>query len=209
MKHLALLFSYDKQKNHIDVLCDFIKTNKYYHIKPIFILLIISFFFSCKSPDARRPESVQSGSFYEASAERNIKLNKKEQALIQKIIDRNPEQKYIASKSGFWYYYNTQMEQDTITPQFGDIVSFNYNVKDLNETTIYSEDEIRTQSYVMDKEELFTGLREGLKLMKPGEVVTFLFPSQKAYGYYGDTNRIGTNIPLICKVTVNTIIQNQ
>ncbi len=209
MKHLALLFSYDKQKKHIDVLCDHIKTNKYHHIKPIFILLIISLVFSCKSPDARRPESVQSGSFYEVSAERNIKLNNKEHALIQKIIDRNPKQEYIASKSGFWYHYNTKVEQDTITPNFGDIVSFTYDIKDFDENTIYSEDDIKTQNYVMDKEELFTGLREGLKLMKPGEVVTFLFPSQKAYGYYGDTNRIGTNIPLICKVTLNTIIQNQ
>jgi len=178
-------------------------------MKPILFLLLISFVFSCKSPDARRPESVKSGSFIKASAERNIKLNKKEQALIQKIIANNPEQDYIASESGFWYYYNTKVEQDTITPQFGDIVSFKYNVKDLNENTIYTEDEISIQNYAMDKEELFTGLREGLKLMKPGEVVTFLFPSQKAYGYYGDTNRIGTNIPLICKVTVNTIIQNQ
>lgn len=178
-------------------------------MKPLIFSLIISLLFSCKSPDARRPESVQSGSFYQASAERNIKLNKKEQALIQNIIDRNPEQEYIASKSGFWYYYNTKVEHDTITPKFGDVVSFKYDVKDLNETTIYSEDDINIQNYVMDKEELFTGLREGLKLMKPGEVVTFLFPSQKAYGYYGDTNRIGTNIPLICKVTVNTIIQNQ
>ena len=60
----------------------------------------------------------------------------------------------------------------------------------------------------MDKEELFTGLREGLKLMKPGETVTFLFPSQKAYGYYGDEDKIGINTPLICEVTVNTIRQN-
>ncbi len=178
-------------------------------MKFLFILLTSCFLFNCKSPDARRPESVQSGSFIEASADRNIKLNKKEHALIQNIIDNNPEHEYIASKSGFWYYYNTKVPHDTITPQFGDIVSFKYDVKDLNENTIYSEKEIRVQNYVMDKEELFTGLREGLKLMKPGEIVTFLFPSQKAYGYYGDTNRIGTNIPLICKVTVNTIIQNQ
>ena len=178
-------------------------------MKPILFLLVISLFFGCKSPDARRPESVKSGSFIKASAERNIKLNKREQALIQNIIDNNPEEDYIASESGFWYYYNTKVEQDTITPEFGDLVSFKYNVKDLNENTIYTEEELSVQNYVMDKEELFTGLREGLKLMKPGEVVTFLFPSQKAYGYYGDTNRIGTNIPLICKVTVNTIIQNQ
>jgi FKBP-type peptidyl-prolyl cis-trans isomerase len=60
----------------------------------------------------------------------------------------------------------------------------------------------------MDKEELFTGLREGLKLMKPSEQVTFIFPSQKAFGYYGDDNKIGTNVPLICEVTLNTIIKN-
>mgnify|MGYP003656434644 FL=1 len=57
----------------------------------------------------------------------------------------------------------------------------------------------------MDQQELFTGLREGLKLMQAGETVTFLFPSHKAYGYYGDENKIGTNIPLVCKVTVNSI----
>jgi FKBP-type peptidyl-prolyl cis-trans isomerase len=61
----------------------------------------------------------------------------------------------------------------------------------------------------MDKQELFTGLREGLKLMQAGETVTFLFPSQKAYGYYGDENRIGTNVPLICEVTVHSIRDNQ
>ena len=60
----------------------------------------------------------------------------------------------------------------------------------------------------MDKQELFTGLREGLKLMKPEESITFIFPSQTAYGYYGDDNKIGTNIPLICEVTLNTIIKN-
>ena len=60
----------------------------------------------------------------------------------------------------------------------------------------------------MDKQELFTGLREGLKLMKTGETVTFLFPSQKAYGYYGDNNKIGSNTPLICEVTVKSIIEN-
>jgi FKBP-type peptidyl-prolyl cis-trans isomerase len=58
----------------------------------------------------------------------------------------------------------------------------------------------------MDKQELFSGLREGLKLMKSGETVTFMFPSQKAFGYYGDEDRIGINVPLKCEVSVNSII---
>lgn len=178
-------------------------------LRPILILMLLASVVSCKSPEARKPISHKTGSFINASVERNIKLNKKEKEKIEQIIKADTDSEYIASESGFWYTYETKVEQDTLKPNFGDIVNFDYNVKTLSGQTIYSDEEIRPRDYVMDKEELFTGLREGLKLMKPGETVTFLFPSQKAYGYYGDTNRIGTSIPLMCKVTVNSITQTQ
>lgn len=159
---------------------------------------------SCKSPEARLPESVQSGSFLKASAERNKKLNEHEHDQIQDIIKNNPDKEYIASESGFWYYYNSKVEIDTITPQFGDVVDFTFDVSNIEGDEIYA---ITNKTYIMDKEELFTGLREGLKLLKPTETATFIFPSQKAFGYYGDDHKIGTNIPLICEVTLNTITQ--
>ncbi|XMO85286.1 gliding motility-associated peptidyl-prolyl isomerase GldI [Algibacter sp. AS12] len=175
-------------------------------------LLSIAIFllvFSCKTPEARRPISVTSGSFIDASVERNKKLNAKEKASIEKLMSFD-QKDYIASESGFWYYYNNKVEVDSLkTPGFGDVINYNYNIKALNGSVIYSTDELKTQTYAMDKEELFTGLREGLKLMKSGETVTFLFPSQKAYGYYGDENKIGRNTPLICEVTVNSITLNQ
>lgn len=163
----------------------------------------------CKSPEARRPVSVKTGSFIDASVERNKKLNKAERNKILELIKNDTNSNYIASENGFWYRYDTKVEEEGITPEFGDIVSFNYKVSDLDGNTIYSEEELKTRDYTMDKEELFSGLREGLKLMKAGETVTFLFPSQKAYGYYGDSNRIGTNVPLICNVTINTITQKE
>lgn len=178
--------------------------------KTLTILLALLFLYSCKTPEARKPISVKTGSFIDASVKRNKLLNAKEQASIKNIMELNNDNNYIASESGFWYYYNTKIENDTLrTPAFGDIVNYHYNVKDLNGSLIYSKEEIKTQTYAMDQEELFTGLREGLKLMKTGETVTFLFPSQKAYGYYGDENKIGSNTPLICEVTVNSITQNQ
>ncbi|OEK07302.1 gliding motility-associated peptidyl-prolyl isomerase GldI [Flavivirga aquatica] len=173
----------------------------------IFVLALLTF--SCKTPEARRPVSVKTGSFIDASVKRNKKLYAKEQASIEKLmIEENKN--YIASKNGFWYYYNNKIEIDSLkTPKFGDIINYNYNVKTLNGNLVYSTKDIKTQNYAMDKEELFTGLREGLKLMKTGETVTFLFPSQKAYGYYGDENKIGSNIPLICEVTINSITLNK
>lgn len=173
------------------------------------ILLIMLSFIACKKSEARRPVSVKSGSFIDKSVALNKKINNEQHELIQQIIQKNPEKEFLASPNGFWYYYNIKIEGDSIIPKFGDYINFNYDVVDFNDKTIYSKEDIKTQNYAMDQEELFSGLREGLKLMKAGETITFLFPSQKAYGYYGDENKIGTNVPIICKVTINTITQKE
>ncbi|WP_179333077.1 gliding motility-associated peptidyl-prolyl isomerase GldI [Winogradskyella costae] len=170
----------------------------------LIVSTVVLLCFSCKPPEARLPESVQSGSFLKASAERNKKLNELEQQQILDIIKSNPDNNYIASESGFWYYYNSKIEMDTIQPQFGDVVNFTFDVSNIEGTEIYAN---TNKTYIIDKEELFTGLREGLKLLKPSETATFIFPSQKAFGYYGDEHKIGTNVPLICEVTLNTITQ--
>lgn len=189
------------------------KLKIYKHFKPstnvvsknlVIVLLTALFCFSCKPPEARLPESVQSGSFLKKSAERNKKLNELERTHIETIIKDNPNKNYIASESGFWFHYNIQVETDTMTPQFGDVINFDYSISNFDGSEIYPK---MNKTYIMDKEELFTGLREGLKLLKPSESATFIFPSQKAFGYYGDDNKIGTNVPLICEVTLNTIIK--
>lgn len=178
--------------------------NNILRMKNLLIIVSILLTISCKPPEARLPETVQSGSFLKESAKRNKELNKKEQRIIENLIKNSPENHYIASESGFWYYYTSKIENDTIQPKFGDILDFQISISDLKGNEIYANE---TKTYVMDKQELFTGLREGLKLMKPDESVTFIFPSQKAFGYYGDDDKIGTNVPLICEVTLNTIIQ--
>lgn len=161
--------------------------------------------FNCKSPEVRKPITHSSGTFIKESAERNKQLLEKEIELIKTVIEKKDSLTFVNSEYGFWFTYITKVEKDTVTPLFGDIVNFDYNIKDLSDNLIYSKAELKNRNYAMDKEEIFTGLREGLKLLKPGESATFIFPSSKAFGYYGDEDKIGTNIPLICDVTVNSI----
>ena len=175
----------------------------------IIITLVMLTLLSCNTPEARKPISVKTSSVINQSIERNKKTNSKQHNQIKQIIQYNPDIEYIASQNGFWYYYNIKVENDSIVPKFGDIVNFNYEVKDFNDNIIYTQEENTAKNYAMDQEEIFTGLREGLKLMKAGETITFLFPSDKAYGYFGDENKIGANVPLICKVTINTITQKE
>ncbi len=175
----------------------------------LYIIVLCSGFIACKSPQARKPVTQKSGSFINESILRNKKLVAREEATIQEIIKKDSTRNYLASTNGFWYYYNKKSTDtlNTKTPDYGDTINFDYSISTLDGKPIYAEGELPTQNYVMDKQELFSGLREGLKLMKEGETVTFLFPSHKAFGYYGDKNKIGTNVPVITRVTLHSITE--
>ncbi len=177
--------------------------------KTVTLLLCLLVVYSCKSPEARKPVSVKTGSFMDASIVRNKALHIEQKGLFEDYMNNHPNEEFIASANGFWYAYNSEKSIDTTTAKFGDIVNFNFDIKRINGDQVYSEEELKTRNYAMDQEKLFSGLREGLKLMKEGETITFLFPSQKAFGYYGDNDKIGTNVPIICKVTVNSITKKE
>jgi hypothetical protein len=79
-------------------------------------------------------------------------------------MKKNPEVDYIASSKGYWYSYETANEVD-LTPTKGDVVFFDYEIKDLKGSIIYSELELRPQIYYVDKQDIMMGLRDGIKLM--------------------------------------------
>jgi gliding motility-associated peptidyl-prolyl isomerase len=167
----------------------------------LFVIFIT--FLSCKQQQARMPLSRSSGTFMKESAARNKKLIAGEEGKIDSIIKSNPKIQYIASKKGYWYHYEIRNEKDTLRPKKGDVAQFDYEILDLKGNVLYSEVELRPQTYVVDKQNIMMGLRDGIKLMHKNEKVTFLFPSHMAYGYRGDTKRIQTNQPIIVTVTLN------
>ncbi len=164
-------------------------------------------FSACKTPEARRPVKTTSGSYIDASVAMNKKIIAADENDILAIIEKDTSREYLSSEQGFWYFFNNQIPSETEQADFGDIVEYEYDIKDLNGNIIYTKEELGTQEYHMDKEELISGLREGLKLMKEGETATFLLPSHKAFGYYGDLKRIGANMPIITTVTILNIEQ--
>lgn len=169
-------------------------------------LLLIAFSVcSCSQQQARRPVSNSSGSFMKESVERNKKLVAGEESVIDSIIKSTPDIKYFASDKGYWYRYEIENTTDSITPKRGDVAFFDYEIRDLYGNLIYSEAELKPQTYYVDKENIMMGLRYGIKLMNEGEKVTFLFPSHISYGYIGDKKKIGPNEPLMCTVTLNDI----
>ena len=177
----------------------------------LILLLGCLAFVSCKTPEARRPIQRTSGSFINESVERNKKIFELEKSQFLELMKAKPENEYITSTNGFWYYYNKKDSISTVVPQFGDQITFSYDLKYMNEEVLLSEEEIGVQNYIVDKtkQELISGIRDAIKLMKVGETITLFLPSYKAFGYYGIENKLGPNVPLQSKVTLLSINQTQ
>jgi gliding motility-associated peptidyl-prolyl isomerase len=175
----------------------------------LFLLFTLFLVSSCSQQQARKPISQSSGTFMKESIARNKKLVASEEDKIVAIMKSNPNINYIASKKGYWYYYETKNNNDVMSPKKGYIAYFDYEISDLNNNVIYSQLELRPQIYTVDKDQkIISGLRDGIKLMHKNEKITFLFPSHLAFGYHGDDRRIGINEPIICTVTLNDIKQD-
>ncbi len=135
----------------------------------------------------------------EESVKRNKMLNKVEEDLLNFKMQRDSLHEYINSNNGFWYYYEVKDSVKSRLPIKGDEVIFTYEIKNLQDSILFSKNEIGIINHLVEKEELITGLQDGIKLLKEGEVITFLFPSYKAYGYTGN-DIIKPNEPLIYTV---------
>lgn len=178
-------------------------------ILSFFVLLTL--LVSCAQPEARKPVVRKTSSFMSESIERNKILTKAENQLLQKRIEGDSLNQYLNSEQGFWYYYEKRDSLNPLMPETGDQIVFNYEIRDLGDRVLFSEEELGPQNYLVDKEELISGLQDGLKLMREGERITFVFPSYKAYGYTG-SERIEPNQPLIYKVElikVNKLTENE
>ena len=184
-------------------------SNRIEIIKYGMALLLVLGCTACGGPEPRRPVAVKSGSFFKTSVERSKKLLAQEEALFQGIIEKDTVNDYKQTATGSWFRMDVANPEAAYTPKPDDLVTMTYNVMDLSGDTLYSQEDIGILNYKVDKQELFPGLRNSVKLLKEGETATFLFPSSLAYGYHGDEDKIGINVPIMSTISILKIEKNE
>ncbi len=175
--------------------------------RSIFIIAIVLLVVSCIKPTPRYPVTHHSTSMISESVKLNKTINSVEEKAILYYIAQDSLSNYLVSPDGFWYKYIHKISVEKKVPVINDRVLFEYEISDLSNTVIYSKQSLGQVSYSIDKEDITTGLQNGLKLMKEGEEVVFILPSYNAFGFTGDGNKIGVKQPLIYKVKLLKINQ--
>lgn len=178
-------------------------------MKKINFIIVLLVLIGCKEPEPRKPIQVNSSSFFKESIERSKKLLTREQSMIQNIVEKDSTRRYFENPYGFSYFYEVENQSNTYQLKTDDEVLFTYTVMTMSNDTIYTAEEIGVKRHAIDKSQLFPGLRNGLKLMKELDKITFLFPSSQGYGYKGDGNKIGPSTPIKTSVQLLKIIKNK
>ncbi|MGB1020232.1 MAG: gliding motility-associated peptidyl-prolyl isomerase GldI [Flavobacteriaceae bacterium] len=171
------------------------------------ILLFVAV--GCSAPQPRKPLNKSINAFLQQSAKRNKILLAAEQKQIAEVIATEKKEAYFPSKKGFWYRYKNKDDSGSTFPIKGDLVKFQYAIYTLKGDLLYDAATLGAVRYQVDQEDLLPALREGIKIMKAGEVVVFLFPSYLCYSYQGDGDKIGINQPLRFEISLDTIIKTQ
>lgn len=173
--------------------------SKLYLVLQFLIVLMLS---SCKEQEPRLPISVSSGVDYTESIELSKKINQREERSFRKYVAK---QNLEFKRSNFGFLYNIKNNKTELVKTENEI-RFTESIENLDGTVIYNT---ITKSLVVDHQEEIKGIHEGLKLMSEGAEAIFIFPSHQAFGFHGDDKKIKPNTPLVYKVKVLKVNNNQ
>ena len=73
----------------------------------------------------------------------------------------------------------------------------NFTLSLLDGTICYSSDSSGAETFIIDQDQVESGLHEGVKLLHQGDKAKFILPSHLAHGMLGDDDKIPPRSPVI------------
>ncbi len=126
----------------------------------------------------------------------NKTLSKEERRSIDAYVKRYGWQ-MTETGTGLRYMIYEKVNDEGIKPKPGNIVWVEFQVNLLDGTLCYSSDITGIESFVVEYDEVESGLHEGIQFLKEGERAKFIIPSHLAFGLTGDGNKIPPLSPLV------------
>lgn len=153
---------------------------------------------SCSEPETTPPPSQLSK---KQLLDNNKKSVRVERAQIEGFIKRRGW-KMTATGTGLQYMiYDSTVTQNRY-PKDRDIAHVAYEVKLINGRKIYESTANEPATFIIGKDDVESGLQEGIMFMKPGNKAKMIMPAHLAHGFTGDFNKIPRNSTVIFDITL-------
>lgn len=131
--------------------------------------------------------------------EMNKAMVKAERIQIDKYVDRKGwKMEETGSGLRFWQYWNGFGDSIKV----GQEVEMNLVVTLLNGDTCYSYKSYGSETFIVERQSMETGLHEAVQLMQRGAKAKVILPSHLAHGVTGDMNKIPQRSTVIYDVEI-------
>lgn len=165
-------------------------------------MLVLGLFFLVACTE-QEPEKFEVDWSKEKSTKLHQNLAKEEDVDIRLFLARHADWQMKKTGSGLQYFIYENGDGDSV--QVGNVVQIEYEISLLDGSICYSTADDEIEEFVVDRAQIESGIQEGVKLLKKGDKVKFIFPSHLGHGLIGDMNKIPPLTPLVVDLYLRDI----
>lgn len=123
----------------------------------------------------------------------------RESASIDRFV-KSKKWKMQKTGTGLRYLIYENGEQTNPLAKNGQYATINFDVTLMNGKECYASEEGKPETFLIGRDNVESGLHEGILLMRVGDKARFIMPSHLAYGLVGDMDKIPGNSPIVYNV---------
>jgi FKBP-type peptidyl-prolyl cis-trans isomerase len=144
---------------------------------------------------------VKQGVFSLSERDSLIETNKSRMKMEEQLIENYILRKGLHTQqtgTGLRYVIQKKGNGELAKPE--DMAEVKYKVSLLNGTLCYQTEGDETITFRVDRDQVESGLHEGIKLLNPGSKALFILPSHLAHGLTGDQDKIPPSSTVIYEI---------
>jgi FKBP-type peptidyl-prolyl cis-trans isomerase FkpA len=144
--------------------------------------------------------------FKDPLVDKNKEMSHEEKRMIDSYVKRN---KFDMIETGTGVRYMIYEKGKGPSADTKDIVLIDFDIKLLDGTVCYTSRETGAEEFVVDYDNVESGLHEAIKYLHKGDKAIIIIPSHRAFGLAGDMERIPPFSTLVYNIHLLDIIKRK
>lgn len=168
-------------------------------------VLYLALALACTNPKNNKNNTLDFNQVKDSLQRVNRYLSKKESDHIDGYAERHG---YKMIKTGTGLRYQITKTSNGELAKSGQYAKVNFKVSTLEGAECYSSKEKGPQEFLIDQDNVESGVHEGIKYMHVGEKAIFIIPPHLAHGLIGDQNKIPALTTIVYEIELLSLREN-
>jgi FKBP-type peptidyl-prolyl cis-trans isomerase len=159
---------------------------------------MLIFFASCDDYQTKQQNTITITNLKDSLQEVNKAFVQRENLIIDRFVERS-NKNFITTATGLRIFKSKENPYG-LKARRNEWAKINFEVKLITGQRCYGSDDTGPVTFLIGKDDVESGLHEGIQYLNVGEKATFIIPSYLAHGFTGDMDKIPSRATLLVDV---------